>query len=86
MAPSVGRIVHYFPGPGPDDESARANNAKVIPALIVAVHNKNLVNLTVFPDFPGGALSRTSVPRTGSEPGYPGGTWEWPPRAEDPAT
>jgi hypothetical protein len=64
MKPSIGRIVHFNGGP----------NAPVVAAIITAVHNDELVNLTIF----------SSVGATGGvenvKLGEGVGTWNWPPR------
>lgn len=71
--PTIGRIVHYH-----TDESdkrhmvGRANVVNLLPALIVAVHTDDCVNLKVFLDG-SGDIWTTQVMR-GDDPGE----WNWP--------
>lgn len=61
--PSVGRIVHY-----------KTSNGTNHAALIVQVHNDEVVNLVVWNEF-GTQYSQTSCQR-GDGPGR----WDWPAR------
>ncbi len=73
QVPTVGRIVHFYPGrvdiqwfgPGP------------MAAIIAAVHNPELVNLGIF-DGMGSHMARTSVHL--GNPNNGNSYWEWPPR------
>lgn len=47
--PSIGRIVHYVPIDNPNVIEAH-NNATEVPAIVVRVWNKDVVNLKVFTD------------------------------------
>lgn len=62
----VGDIVHYHPSGDQDyDKYASNNGAEFIPAIVTVVWSEDCVNLTAFPDAPGGkcppAFSLTSV-------------------------
>ena len=71
MKPSVGRIVHYHPGPTGSEPEA---------AIVTRVHNDTCVNLVVFGEptkegGPDGIARLTSVVFGEGE-----GCWSWPPR------
>lgn len=82
MTPTIGRIVHYFPGT--NDAEARSNGVKVdepVAAVIVRVWSDATVNLQVITDCGPGVLARTSVQHKdvrpeSSESPY----WDWPER------
>jgi hypothetical protein len=72
MAPTVGRIVHY--------DSPLFEEEKILPAMIIDVHNETCVNLQVFNGT--GSTFETSVFMGDSK-----GQWHWPPKvdtAKDP--
>lgn len=76
MKPSVGRIVHYQRR-NLGFELGVEGSVESLAAVIVKVHEDDLVNLTVFtPD--GATEAQTSV-RYSDVPGEPR-TWVWPPR------
>lgn len=74
-SPSIGRIVHYFPGP-----EEVVNDRGIMPAMITAVHNENCVNLKIFVDGQGQELWRSSVVQ--KAPGYDTRCWDWPTRTD----
>ncbi len=91
---SIGRIVHYVPQPGDIGPYRGRSEGEVLPerpAIVVAVHSGNCVNLQVFTDGLNDGhpeerplLRKTSVLYSASrEPG----TWHWPEResAESPS-
>ena len=85
MKPTVGRIVHYWPG---NINDGAPKKGQPYPAIITHVFSELCVNLTVFNDnsFPMGGehsapLSITSVGLWNGQ-GVPVGqnVWAWPPR------
>lgn len=70
MKASIGRIVHYR---NTATEGTYQNGAEVVPAMIVRVHNDEVVNLAIFHDAQGPNARKTGVVR-GSQPGQ----WDWP--------
>ena len=79
QAPTVGRIVHFYPFGGGD---------KVWAAIITGTYeNPNLIDLTTFsPGQPGSTHGYAQVLRRGTygEVGGGGtaeGRWDWPPRS-----
>ncbi len=79
MKPTIGRIVHYntddtdlFKMKAAKQINGGCNEAKVLPAIVVAVWSEECVNLRVVTD---GNLDlwRTSVTQ-GDKPGQ----WNWP--------
>ncbi|KAA8483735.1 hypothetical protein BDE36_1803 [Arcticibacter tournemirensis] len=79
--PSVGRIVHYFPV---NDVTCSANNATVVPAIIVQNWGGLVSNISVFPANPDSTnVFRLSVQHKSQVPkdteGNPlGRYWDWP--------
>lgn len=75
MEPSVGRIVHYLAR----EYSADSPEGNIVsyPAVILKVHNRNLVDLLVHG--PENDERRTSVDQFIDGDLRPG-TWMWPPR------
>lgn len=71
--PSIGRIVHFYPGTGDlqMDEAGRRQTAQA--AIITRVFSDECVNLNVFTDM--GVVIQTSVLR-----GVDGYRWDWPAR------
>lgn len=79
MTPTVGRIVHYFPGP--NDVPAHTNGLGAddpIAAVVVRVWSEHTVNLCVLADGPYFHW-RTSVQHADVAPGD-SPQWDWPPR------
>lgn len=85
MKPTIGRIVHYWPG-NLDDRAPK--KGQPYPAVITHVHSDDCVNLTVFNDnsFPlGGKFSPphtiTSVCKWNGVDKPDGlSVWDWPAR------
>jgi len=77
VKPSPGRIVWYRPNPAEDARSS-AVPQEVLPALIVAVHSDEVVNLRVFSDGPAVTDYWKKSVRFGKEQGQ----WCWPQRSE----
>lgn len=85
--PSIGRIVHYCLDEADRSQIAATggNHGLIVqPAVIVAVHSDDCVNLKVLIDGPQD-LWVTSImhfdPATGDDAAQPAnGTWRWPPR------
>lgn len=76
-APTVGRIVHYFPNDG--DKHCEKNGAEVVPAIVVQVFGRTVANLSVFPMNPDGTnVIRYSVQHRSqvNNEGIP--YWDWP--------
>lgn len=73
MKPSIGRIVHYHPGPN-DPEGVQSNHSPALPAVIVRVFSDTCVNLRILCDGPDVAW-KTSVCQGDGE--Y---QWSWPER------
>ncbi|WP_295794907.1 hypothetical protein [Mucilaginibacter sp.] len=75
-SPTVGRILHYFPN-GADPITA-ANNAQVVPAIVVQDFGNTIVNLSVFPMNPDATnVLRYSVHHK-SEAFEGQAYWDWP--------
>jgi hypothetical protein len=81
MTPSIGRIVHYKPGPN-DPLVAYGGQARkaddVMAAVVTRVWTDEMVNLVVFVDN-GEPVPRTSVQRADVASGG-SASWDWPPR------
>ena len=80
QTPSVGRIVHYFPGP--HDPSACVNgNDDPVAAVVVRAWSDDCLNLRLLLDYTAneGCPSRTSVQRRGVAPSG-SFCWDWPER------
>lgn len=73
LEPSIGRIVHFGTDP------KKNNGAAFAPAMITAVHNPKLVNLTVFLDTDAGVERKTSVSLC-KDGEHIEGRWFWPQR------
>jgi hypothetical protein len=72
IKPTIGRVVHYFPGPWDcRDGQMRKHGDQPFTANIAFVHSDTLVNLAVF-DHEGRAFNRTSV-----EINVPGARAQW---------
>jgi len=56
IKPTVGRVVHFVPGP--HDEALFGHG--ICAAIVAYVHSDTMVNLAVF-DWNGGSHSRTSI-------------------------
>jgi hypothetical protein len=74
--PTIGRIVHYKVNAAQAGHAARAG--EVLPAIIVAVGEGDLVSLQVFLNG-SGTLYMTDRAEAQGE-GHGAGTWAWPPR------
>lgn len=72
MEPTVGRIVHFYPGSADQQWTGPGPLA----AIIAAVHSPELVNLGIFDGY-GSPIQRTSVPF--GNPNNGNSYWEWPP-------
>lgn len=80
MTPTIGRIVHY--NVAATDRYLRGSESdKVLPAVIVRVHDSTCVNLRVEPDREGYTVWRERV-MLGTGPGQ----WCWPVRVEELVT
>lgn len=88
MKPTVGRIVHFYPGKN-EKQYNLPNGMGFAPAIITQVCSEERINLTVFimarPDqgisIPCiNAWSITEGSREESEEIYEGAYWTWPPR------
>lgn len=86
MKPTIGRIVHYWPG-SPDEPEPK-KKGQPYPAIVTHVHSDDCVNLTVFNDnsYPIGSgmsypFARSSV-CIWNGVGKPDGlnVWTWPAR------
>lgn len=82
QTPTVGRIVHYFPGPHDAPACVNGNGADdPVAAVVVRAWGDDCVNLRLLLDFTSndGCPIRTSVQRRGAAPE---GTfsWDWPER------
>jgi hypothetical protein len=76
MAPTVGRIVNYWPGTD-TEAGSNSNAAGPVPAIITRVWSEVCVNLTIFPDF-SLPICRTSVLL--AELPQQSARWSWPER------
>lgn len=74
MIPTVGRIVHFFPGDNADHQSNGNGPNDPIAAVITRVWNDDMVNLMVFVDGPA-PIWVTSVMRSAQAPNR---RWDWP--------
>jgi hypothetical protein len=72
--PTVGRIVHYFPGTGDVQMDEAGRRATAQAAIVVRVFSDECVNLHVFTDV--GSTVQTSVLQ-----GVGSNRWDWPPRS-----
>ncbi|MGH9728453.1 MAG: hypothetical protein ACRD4V_07665 [Candidatus Acidiferrales bacterium] len=70
MNPSIGRIVIYQ---NLDDEKQLQYGAESVPAVIVRVHSRSVVNLAIFVDNSAVTMRKTSVEFGGAQ-----GHWRWP--------
>jgi hypothetical protein len=89
QTPSVGRIVHYFPGEYDKDACANGNGPNdPVAAVVVRVWSDTTLNLRLLLDShgnpdDGGTPVRTSVQRDNAIEGAtvgPGSRWAWPER------
>jgi hypothetical protein len=75
--PTVGRIVHYYPG-----NVCETSKGQPYPAIITHVISDRVVNLRIFQDaqhpLPVSELTQAEV--VSAEPGMAGRRWCWPPR------
>lgn len=81
--PSCGRIVHFFPV---KDAICKANNAKMVPAIVVQASGNYSINISAFPMNPDATnVLRYSVCHLSEVAKDEGGTpindyWDWPAR------
>lgn len=80
MQPTVGRLVRYVLAEGDLPAASQAHVGRVITALVVEVHNDNVVTLSGFPNYKAlGTLPMLALlERRHAYPPTPG-HWHWPP-------
>lgn len=82
MTPTIGRVVHYFPGE--NDAAGQSNGNKAddpVAAVITRVWSDVCVNLTVLlDDHPPVVRSSVLLAGSGTGSGGDNARWNWPPR------
>lgn len=77
MIPTIGRIVLV------KNPNKVVNGSTEFPAIITSVISGEMINCRVFEDNNENPPWYTSVSPKEHNPGYPGVSWRWPPRAEE---